>query len=182
MNYTFTEKSIIYSYTYDQSSVINGSLEHVNGNIDLLPEHIREEVLSLDLSINRLQIPWDIITYRYVYEDFLLYSLVSKEQLDQFYKNKRFDPQILDIISYGTKVNKYGFMSTTVLKNGAMSHRPIELKIRLSRGNHGAYIAPYSAFPYEQELLLPRNSQLIVDGAHLENNNQRLVLDALYVI
>jgi C3 family ADP-ribosyltransferase len=134
----------------------------------------------LDSATSKLRIPWNVITYRYVYQDFLEHLGISKEMIHRFYKDKVFNTQILSFIPSNYTYTKYAFMSTTLLKNGAMTHRPVEIKMRSPRGNDGAYVEPFSRYLYEKELLLPQTSMLTIDGSHLENNNQKLVIDAIY--
>lgn len=175
--YTKFEQWALYNYTYNWASPLNNALEDVGGDVERLPEPYHKEALELDHSIDKMQVKWNMVTYRYVYVDFLKSIGFTQAMIDQYYKEKQFDPGILQQIQRGAQYEKKGFMSTTVLKNAAMPHRQIELKIRLPRGYKAAYVAPFSAHKWEAELLLPRNMRLAVANTHLEKNNTRLVID-----
>lgn len=178
----FTEDEIkaMRGYTYDQAYPINTGIDKVKGDIEQLSPELKQQVILLDQVTHKLSIPWNIIVYRYVYETFLLELGLTQSDLDKYYKNKRFDPEILSKIKPGTPYMKYSFMSTTALKYGAMTHRPIELRLRVSRGAYAAFVAPYSYFPSELEFLFPRGVQLEVIGAYLSEDNKRLNIEVSF--
>lgn len=175
--FTEAEKKIMHDYTYNQATPINTAIETVKGDIEQLSLEIKQQVVLLDQATHKLAIPWDIIVYRYVYETFLLDLGLTQSDLNQYYKDKRFDPEILSKIKSGTQYKKYSFMSTTALKYGALTHRPIELRLRVKQGSYAAFVAPYSYFPSELEFLFPRGGQLEVIGAYLSEDNKRLNIE-----
>ncbi|MEY8463530.1 ADP-ribosyltransferase [Streptococcus merionis] len=175
--FTEAEKQIMYDYTYNKATPINSSIDAAKGEIATLNPELQEEIALLDQATHKMTIPWDIIVYRYVYQSFLLDLGLTEEDLANYYVNGQFAPEILDRIVPGTLYTKYSFMSTTALKNGAMTHRPIELRIRVNRGSQAAFVEPYSYFPSELEFLFPRESTLEVIGAYLSEDHKRLNIE-----
>ncbi|WP_159560564.1 ADP-ribosyltransferase [Streptococcus halichoeri] len=177
IHFTEDEKVMMNAYTYNQATPINTSIDQVKGNIQQLSPELQQAIRLLDQATHKLVIPWNIIIYRYVYADFLLDLGLTREDLTKYYKNKQFDPEVLNKIKAGTSYLKYSFMSTTAMQNAAMPHRPVELRIRVSQGAKAAYVAPYSFYPYELELLLPRQSKLEVIGATLSADRKWLNIE-----
>ncbi|HFX4773357.1 TPA: ADP-ribosyltransferase [Streptococcus pyogenes] len=141
---------------------------------------LRDQVAQLDAATHRLVIPWNIVVYRYVYETFLRDIGVSHADLTSYYRNHQFDPHILCKIKLGTRYTKHSFMSTTALKNGAMTHRPVEVRICVKKGAKAAFVEPYSAVPSEVELLFPRGCQLEVVGAYVSQDQKKLHIEAYF--
>ncbi|MGT2933333.1 ADP-ribosyltransferase [Streptococcus catagoni] len=175
--FTEAEKKMMYAYTYNQATPINSEIDRVKGDIKQLAPDLQEKIALLDQATHRMTLPWNIILYRYVYENFLLDIGISQSDLEKYYVNKQFNPEILREIVAGTHYSKYSFMSTTAIKDAAMAHRPIELKLRVKRGAHAAFVEPYSYFPSELEFLLPRGGQLEVIGAYLSEDKKKLNIE-----
>lgn len=175
--FTEAEKKMMYQYTYASASPINLALDQVMGDTSQLDAQLQQSVALLDSATHKLTIPWNIIVYRYVYETFLTELGISKEDLARYYYDKTFDPQILSAIKPGTHYTKQGFMSTTAIKNAAMPHRSVELRIRVPQGSQAAFVQPYSFYPYEMELLFPRQCTLEIIGANLSDDHTRLLIE-----
>lgn len=175
--FTESEKQIMHDYTYNKATPINSSIDAVKGDIATLKPELQKEIALLDQATHKMMIPWNIIVYRYVYPSFLLDLGLTEEDLANYYVNGQFAPEILDKIVSGTLYTKHSFMSTTALKNGAMTHRPIELRIRVKRGSYAAFVEPYSYVPSELEFLFPRESKLEVIGAYVSEDHKRLNIE-----
>ncbi|EFR44805.1 ADP-ribosyltransferase [Streptococcus pseudoporcinus] len=175
--FTEEEKKAIQDYTCEQSVPINGQLDKVKGDLSQLTPEMKRQAQLLDSATQKMTIPWDIISYRYVYTSFLLDLGFTQDQLDNCYANGTFNPKVLDKFVPGAQYTKYSFMSTTAVKNGAMIKRPIELRIRVKRGAKAAFVEPYSWVPSELELLFPRGSQLEVIGAYLSDDDKKLNIE-----
>ncbi|VHE84365.1 C3 family ADP-ribosyltransferase [Streptococcus pyogenes] len=121
--YPRAEQEAMAAYTCQQAGPINTSLDKAKGKLSQLTPELRDQVAQLDAATHRLVIPWNIVVYRYVYETFLRDIGVSHADLTSYYRNHQFDPHILCKIKLGTRYTKHSFMSTTALKNGAMTHR-----------------------------------------------------------
>ncbi|WMB27793.1 ADP-ribosyltransferase [Streptococcus didelphis] len=167
----------MHDYTSSTASTINEALDAAKGDLTKLPQKLGEEVGLLDSATHKMTIPWDMIVYRYVHPQFLLDIGFSEGEYESYYKNNQFDPKILERIKPQTLYTKYSFMSTTALKNGAMTSRPIEIRLRVPRGNHAAFVEPYSAYKWENEFLFSRNGQLEVIGANLTDDKTKLLIE-----
>ncbi|HEQ1603017.1 TPA: ADP-ribosyltransferase [Streptococcus pyogenes] len=178
--YPRAEQEAMAAYTCQQAGPINTSLDKAKGELSQLTPELRDQVAQLDAATHRLVIPWNIVVYRYVYETFLRDIGVSHADLTSYYRNHQFDPHILCKIKLGTRYTKHSFMSTTALKNGAMTHRPVEVRICVKKGAKAAFVEAYSAVPSEVELLFPRGCQLEVVGAYVSQDQKKLHIEAYF--
>ncbi len=73
-----------------------------------------------------------------------------------------------------------GFVSTSITEHAAFA-KPVQIKIRVPAGTHGAFVGwnGFTAFKNEAELILPRNQRFLVRKVETHTQGVRLELDLL---
>lgn len=74
-----------------------------------------------------------------------------------------------------------GYSSTQLVSGAALAGRPIELKLELPKGTKAAYIdsKELTAYPGQQEVLLPRGTEYAVGSVKLSDNKRKIIITAV---
>jgi hypothetical protein len=134
------DSAVVYDYTSSLASAVNNVLRgRYNGD----PTQYQYATARLDKSFSELN------------QNTLLYRSLAK-----FGVHKEYSPsELKDMI--GTVITDKGYLSTTYNpNNGVVGGGPFIMKIRAPKGTKAIYAENGSAFPGEQEIILPRDLKL----------------------
>ncbi|AJC95801.1 ADP-ribosyltransferase [Staphylococcus hyicus] len=185
-NYSSSDKTAIYEYTKN-SSVLNEPLRNSNGLIDNLSPTLQDKIRKLDSVINKTSTPEQIIVHRLLNLDYLT-SIDGFTDEDfhnlQNTNDGKYDKQIVNKLHNMMNSKIYrenGYSSTQLVKGAALAGRPIELKIELPKGTKAAYIdsKDLTAYPGQQELLLPRGTEYAINKVYLSDDEKRIIIEAI---
>lgn len=184
--YSSSDKMAIYEYTKN-SSVINEPLRKSNGSIDNLPPLLQEKILKLDNVVNKTSTPDQLIVHRLLNLDYLtsIDGFTNEDFHNLQNKNDgKYDKQVVNKLNniMNSKIyRENGYSSTQLVKGAALAGRPIELKLELPKGTKAAYIdsKDLTAYPGQQELLLPRGTEYAINKVYLSENEKRIIIEAI---
>lgn len=161
-NLTEDMKDVITQYT-DFSDDINQYLRKLNDWEYIDKEMVEGQIGELDKAIKQFELNEPIKVIRGV-------------GLEPF-GNKLNDLSSL----VGQEFSDKGFMSTSLIKDGAKKEKPVELILKVPSGKgRGAYINEFSSFSDEEyEFLLKRNSKYKITNAQFDNDTYILEADIL---
>ncbi len=126
------------------------------------PDKFREMCNNLDSALGKSQIPESMIVYRGGGHNTLRVAVHEGK------------------IGVGTVFRDKGYVSTSIVQKGAMAHA-VEIKIRIPKGTHGAFIGwnGFTGYKNEAEMILPRNQRFLVRKIETHTQGVRLELDLL---
>lgn len=145
-----TEQEAINYYSGGNYSTINNELRHNPENADN-----NNKVKAIDAYLNKSVIPKDVTLYRKVSND---YAKILKS-----------------VIMEGCSFIDRGFISTSTHEETWSGS--LKMVINVPAGSKGAAIKQYSQHKSENEVLLPRNSKLVVTAMDLKTSTIHVTLD-----
>lgn len=161
-NLTEDMKDVITQYT-DFSDDINQYLRKINDWEYIDKEMVEGQIVELDKAIKHFELKEPI-------------KVVRGVGLEPF------GDKLNDLSSLiGQEFSDKGFMSTSLIKDGAKKEKPVELILNIPSGKgQGAYINEFSSFTNEEyEFLLKRNTKYKITNAKLDEGIYRLEADIL---
>ena len=175
-NVSSTEKEEFKSYMETGYYHLNTYLLENKGQLTGKDIKMEQKIKHLDRAFSSSSVPNDIVVYRRSKESsfgltegtLIKDNKINEQEFSEF-KNKLL----------GKYKTDYTYMSTSILKDPSESFngRPILIRLTVPKGNQGAYIAPLSAYPWEMEMLLPRNTTYKVNKiSYVKNDNSNYVL------
>lgn len=140
----------IADYTYDDSSVINNHLRgKLKGNDSIAHQN---KVRSAQETVKRLDKAFEVMPR--VPEDMKVARFVSSD--------------VANMLNPGTSFKDKGFVSTTIKSDLEFESydgkSDWKIHINVAKGSKGIYVKDQSTRKYENELLLPRGSEMKVTG------------------
>ncbi|MBE2129670.1 Epidermal cell differentiation inhibitor [Staphylococcus schweitzeri] len=184
--YSSKDKMAIYNYTKN-SSPINTPLRSANGDVNKLPENIQEQIRQLDSTISKSVTPDSVYVYRLLNLDYLSsITGFTREDLHMLQQtnNGQYDEALVSKLNNLMNSRIYrenGYSSTQLVSGAAVAGRPIELKLELPKGTKAAYIdsKELTAYPGQQEVLLPRGTEYAVGSVKLSDNKKKIIITAV---
>lgn len=175
-NVSSAEKKEFVSYTDLGYFHLNAYLQEIKGQLSGKDIKMEKKIKRLDRAFSVSSVPDNIVVYRRSNESafglekctLIKDNKLNKQEFSKF-KNKLL----------GKYQTDYTYMSTSILKDASesFSGRPILIRLKVPKGNHGAYLAPLSPSPWEMEMLLPRNTTYKVNGiSYVKNGNSNYIL------
>lgn len=184
--YSSSEKQIIYEYTKN-SSPFNQPLRSAEGDITKLTPVLQDKVRKLDSTIFKTSTPESVYVHRLLNLDYL--QIVNGFTREDMYvlqqtTNGEYSEEVVSKLNRLMNSRIYrenGYSSTQLVKGAAMAGRPIELKLMLPSGTKAAYIdsPQLTAYPGQQEILLPRGTEYNVGSVKLSDNKRRIIIEAI---
>ncbi|WP_159592628.1 ADP-ribosyltransferase [Streptococcus halichoeri] len=183
-SYSVKEKSEIYNYTKNSSS-INTALRNSKGILDQLSTDLQTRIRVLDQAIFKVSTPEPVTVYRLLNYDFLqsISGLTQGDLENLKTSNKKLDTSLVNKLQRLMKQKIYredGYSSTQLFNGSAVVGRPLELRLDLPKGTKLAYInsRELTAYYGQQEVLLPRGTEYSVQDVKTSTDHTRIIIHA----
>lgn len=162
--FTAADRAAVKNYTGSNYTAINFALRNPDAERDPKTQSIID---GIDAAMAKSTVPEDVIVHRGVGADYV-------QRLGADLGNPASMRSLI-----GKVATEDSYLSTSTGGKAAFDDKPVRLMMRVPKGHHAINAMPISKYPDERELLLDRNTSLLVHDAYEVDGKWHVEVEAV---